>query len=66
MFERFTERARRALFFARYEASTLGSRQIGTEHLLLGVVRERKGLTARVLGAVAGLNDHNPVFSGKF
>ena len=51
MFERYTERARRSLFFARYEASNLGSIVIDTEHLLLGVVRESKGLTARVLGA---------------
>jgi putative colanic acid biosynthesis acetyltransferase WcaF len=40
MFERYTEKARRAIFFARYEASQLGSPQIETEHLLLGVVRE--------------------------
>jgi len=36
MFERFTEGARRAIFFARYEASQYGSRFIETEHLLLG------------------------------
>jgi len=36
MFERYTERARRVLFFARYEASQLGSISIETEHLLLG------------------------------
>jgi ATP-dependent Clp protease ATP-binding subunit ClpC len=40
MFERYTETARRALFFARYEASQLGSITIETEHLLLGLVRE--------------------------
>jgi ATP-dependent Clp protease ATP-binding subunit ClpC len=45
MFERYTEKARRAVFFARYEASQLGSRQIDAEHLLLGVLREDKGLT---------------------
>ena len=45
MFERYTERARRILFFARFEASQLGSVSIGTEHLLLGLVREAKGLT---------------------
>jgi ATP-dependent Clp protease ATP-binding subunit ClpA len=48
MFERFTERARRVLFFARYEASQLGSLSIETEHLLLGVLREGKGLTSRL------------------
>lgn len=46
MFERYTERARRVLFFARYEASQLGSISIETEHLLLGLVREGKGLTS--------------------
>ena len=48
MFERYTERARRVLFFARYEASQLGSISIETEHLLLGLIREGKGLTSRV------------------
>ena len=48
MFERYTERARRVLFFARYEASQLGSVTIETEHLLLGLIREGKGLTSRL------------------
>ena len=48
MFERYTERARRGLFFARYEASQLGSITIETEHLLLGLIREGKGLTSRI------------------
>src|SRR4051794_4556813 len=48
MFERYTERARRGLFFARYEASQLGSISIETEHLLLGLIREGKGLTSRI------------------
>jgi len=48
MFERYTERARRVLFFARYEASQLGSVSIETEHLLLGLIREGKGLTSRL------------------
>ncbi|MEK6630508.1 MAG: ATP-dependent Clp protease ATP-binding subunit, partial [Acidobacteriota bacterium] len=50
MFERYTERARRVLFFARYEASQLGSVSIETEHLLLGLIREGKGLTSRIFG----------------
>ena len=54
MFERFTERARRVLFFARYEASQLGSMDIDTEHLLLGLIRECKGLTNRLF-AEAGI-----------
>jgi ATP-dependent Clp protease ATP-binding subunit ClpC len=48
MFERYTERARRALFFARYEASQLGGRSIETEHMLLGLIREGKGITSRL------------------
>ncbi len=50
MFERYTERARRVIFFARYEASQLGSRSIETEHLLLGLIRENNGLTGKLLG----------------
>lgn len=42
MFERYTEKARRTIFFARYEASQYGSHAIETEHLLLGLVREDK------------------------
>ena len=52
MFERFTEQARRVLFFARYEASQLGSTAIGSEHLLLGLLREGKGLTGRIFDRV--------------
>ena len=48
MFERYTERARRVIFFARYEASQLGSAAIETEHVLLGLIREGKGLTSRL------------------
>src|SRR5882724_2375533 len=40
MFEHFTEKARRAVFFARYEASRYGNSYIETEHLLLGLWRE--------------------------
>jgi ATP-dependent Clp protease ATP-binding subunit ClpC len=40
MFERYTESARRALFFARYESSQLGSVSIEPEHLLLGLLRD--------------------------
>ena len=47
MFEKYTERARRVIFFARYEASQLGSRSIETEHILLGLLREDKALTSR-------------------
>jgi hypothetical protein len=50
MFERFTERARRAVFFARYQASEFGNPVIGTEHLLLGMLREDRGLVASLPG----------------
>jgi ATP-dependent Clp protease ATP-binding subunit ClpC len=49
MFEKYTEKARRVIFFARYEASQLGSSTIETEHLLLGLIREDKSLAARFL-----------------
>lgn len=41
MFERYTETARRTIFFARYEASQFGSACIETEHLLLGLLRDQ-------------------------
>ncbi|MGH9497465.1 MAG: Clp protease N-terminal domain-containing protein [Candidatus Sulfotelmatobacter sp.] len=44
MFERFTEKARRAIFFSRYEASQYGSSYIETDHLLLGMLREATGI----------------------
>lgn len=47
MFEKYTEKARRVIFFARYEASQFGSSSIETEHLLLGLMREDKHLAAR-------------------
>ena len=53
MFERFTESARRALFFARYEVSQLGATSIETEHVLLGLIRESRGVVARILAPVA-------------
>jgi hypothetical protein len=49
MFERYTEKARRIVFFARYEASEFGSSAIETEHLLLGILREDKALANRFL-----------------
>ena len=68
MFERYTEKARRVIFFARYEASQFGSPYIETEHLLLGLLREDKSLTARFLpspGAVESsrkqIEDHTTV-----
>lgn len=49
MFERYTEKARRVIFYARYEASQFGSPFIETEHILLGILRENKEITARML-----------------
>jgi ATP-dependent Clp protease ATP-binding subunit ClpC len=49
MFERYTEKARRVIFFARYESSQFGSPYIENEHLLLGLLREDKALTNRFL-----------------
>ena len=49
MFERFTESARRALFFARYEVSQLGATSIEPEHILLALTRETKGIVACIL-----------------
>jgi len=48
MFERYTEKARRVVFFARYEASLVGSQAIQAEHILLGLLREDKQLTQRL------------------
>ena len=53
MFERYTESARRVIFFARYEASQYGSSYIESEHILLGLVREDRALMRRVLGPEA-------------
>src|SRR6266849_347681 len=55
MFERYTEKARRVIFFAHYEASQFGSPCIETEHLLLGLMREDKQLAARFLRSSASV-----------
>src|SRR5438445_10912809 len=52
MFERFTERARQVVVLAQDEARTLKHNYIGTEHILLGLLREEAGLAARVLDAL--------------
>ena len=56
MFERYTEKARRVIFFARYEASQFGSPYIETEHLLLGLLREDKALANRFLRSHAAVD----------
>jgi hypothetical protein len=49
MFERYTEKARRVVLFARYEASQYGSPYIETEHVLLGLMREDRGAWTGVI-----------------
>jgi hypothetical protein len=53
MFERYTEKARRVIFFARYEASQYGSPYIETEHLLLGLLREDQALAHVLLKSLS-------------
>src|ERR1035437_1203571 len=74
MFERFTEEARRAVFFARYEASQHGTPYIETPSLLLGILRENRDLMARLLPTtgteeyarlIADVESLFPKFSGK-
>ena len=48
-FGRFTERAQKALIYAQEEARSLGHNYVGTEHLLLGLLREGEGAAAQVL-----------------
>ena len=57
MFERFTDRARRVVVLAQERARALGHDYIGTEHILLGLLREGDGVAAQVLvGMGADLN----------
>lgn len=49
MWQRFTERARRVIFYAQEEAGRLGENYVSTEHLLLGLVRENDSVAARIL-----------------
>jgi ATP-dependent Clp protease ATP-binding subunit ClpC len=52
MFERFTDRARRVLVYAQEEARDFGHAFIGTEHILLGLIREGDGVAAQALDAL--------------
>lgn len=52
MFGRFTERAQKVLALAQEEAIRLGHNNIGTEHILLGLVREGEGIAAKALNAL--------------
>ena len=51
MFERYTQGARTTLFWARYISSQVGSYEIETEHLLLGLLRSDETLAKRFLGS---------------
>jgi ATP-dependent Clp protease ATP-binding subunit ClpC len=53
VFERFTERARQVVVLAQDEARALKHNYIGTEHLLLGLLREEEGIAARVLESLS-------------
>ena len=61
MFEKFTEKARRVMFFARYEASQFGSESIQSGHLLLGLLRESEKTSTQLLErmgvSVSGLRE---------
>ena len=64
MFERYTEKARRVIFFARYEASQFGSPYIETHHLLLGLLREAPGTLASVSDHpldIESIRDERPI-----
>ncbi|MFU8891394.1 MAG: ATP-dependent Clp protease ATP-binding subunit [Anaerosomatales bacterium] len=53
MFERFTEKARRVVVYAQEEARMLNQNYIGTEHLLLGLIREQDGIAAKALESLS-------------
>jgi ATP-dependent Clp protease ATP-binding subunit ClpC len=56
VFERYTEKARRAIFFARYEASQYGTPYIETEHLLLGLLPEDRALPRFAFGSLQSID----------
>src|SRR5215217_8236340 len=60
-FDKFTERARKVLQLAQEEAQRFNHNYIGTEHLLLGLVREGEGIAAKVLGNLGV--ERNKVYS---
>jgi hypothetical protein len=65
MFERFTEKARRVIFFARFEASQYGSQYIETEHLLLGLFREEPSLFSGRLGPTIDMDNIRKEIEGR-
>jgi ATP-dependent Clp protease ATP-binding subunit ClpC len=69
VFARFTESARRVVVLAQEEARSLGHGRIGTEHLLLGLLRDEEGVAAHVLGSLgvtaAGVRDRASRLAGR-
>ncbi|HZS09250.1 MAG TPA: Clp protease N-terminal domain-containing protein [Blastocatellia bacterium] len=65
MFEKYTEKARRAIFFARYEASQFGSERIEAEHILLGVLREDSILASRFFNSRSAVEDVRREIEGR-
>ena len=57
MFELYTEKARRIIFFARYEASQWGAGSIDTSHLLLAMLREDKALFEKLMGSAPPIDN---------
>jgi len=53
MFERFTERAQRVLYYAQQEAQGLQHGYVGTEHILLGILKEEEGYGKKILNGMA-------------
>jgi ATP-dependent Clp protease ATP-binding subunit ClpC len=65
MFERYTEKARKVIYFARHEASQFGSPYIETEHLLLGLLRADKELADRFLKSDAAVDSIRKLIEGR-
>ena len=60
MFERYTECAKRAIFFARYEAQQVGAKKIDTEHLLLGLLHDSQSRGNLLFGLKEHANSFSP------
>jgi ATP-dependent Clp protease ATP-binding subunit ClpC len=65
MFERYTEKARRCVFFSRHEACQFGSSCIEPEHLLLGLLREDKALANHFLRSHAAVESIRKQIEGR-
>jgi ATP-dependent Clp protease ATP-binding subunit ClpC len=65
MFQRYTETARRVIFFARFEAGQFGIPSVETEHLLLGFLRENMALTNRLLPTIGSIESIRKQIEGR-